>query len=209
MEIKKILRNFGRDERQTMLDLAEKYISLGYNIRVDYQDGDVHCDMLAEKKQDRILFEIKSGPVDNRSRDRIEHIRKYAIDHGMKFKLVFARQTQIPQIEVFGLRESLEQEFINNIPSDLDSLSTHTRVIEVEDVYIINLKIEQGGNIQIKGSSEIIVDLIYGSESEDDDTSFTESFPFTFSGVWSLDNKGDLQLNELDELDIDTSSFDQ
>ncbi len=207
MEIKKLLRNFGKAERQIMLDLAEKYESLGYSIKFDYHDEGIHCDMKAEKEGNIILFEIKEGPFDNRSRERIEHIKEYATQRGMKFKLVFAHQQQIPQIEVEGLKESLELEFTNNLPGDLDSLSTHTKVVDVEDVYITSLKVEKGGDMQIKGSSEVIVDLIYGSESEDGDPVISDSFPFTFSGFWSFDDNGNLRLEELEELDIDTSSF--
>lgn len=207
MEMKKLLRNFGKAERQTLLELAERYESLGYRIKFDYHDEGIHCDMMAEKEGNIILFEIKAGPFNDRSRERIEHIKEYASQRGMKFKLVFARQEPIPQIEVEGLKESLELEFINNLPSDLDSLSTHTRVVEVEDVYITSLKVCKGGEMLIKGSSEVIVDLIYGSE--DGDTVISDSFPFTFSGLWSFDDKEKLKLDVLEELDIDTSSFEE
>lgn len=209
MEISRIRKLYRGIERNTLLDLADKYESLGYHVEIDCRDGNLHYDMLAVKGDEKILFEIKNGSYNQNDRERIERLQRYASSHDMKFKLVYARKEVIPHIEVVGLKETLENEFIHDIPSELDSLSTHTRVIEVEDVYVKTINVKRGDFIEIEGSSEVIVDLIYGNEREDDDTVITESFPFTFHGIWAFDGTNTLKLKELKHLDIDTSSFDQ
>ena len=43
----------------------------------------------------------------------------------------------------------------------------------------------------------------------DDDSCLTESYPFTFKGVWSLNDNRELEIQELSELKFDTSSYEE
>ena len=92
------------------------------------------------------------------------------------------------------------------MPGELDCLSTHTRVVEVEQPVVTSLKLKSIDEIEIGGSSEVIVDLCFDN---DDDRCFTESYPFTFKGVWCFNNQRELELLELADLKFDTSSYDE
>ena len=92
------------------------------------------------------------------------------------------------------------------MPSDLDCLSTHTRVVEVEQAVLTTLKMISIDEIEISGNSEVIVDLCFDN---DDDRCDTNSYPFTFKGVWCFNNQRELEIQELTELEIDTSSYDE
>ena len=133
-------------------------------------------------------------------------MREYAKANGIRFRLEIVRIPVDKHIYVEGIEETLEQHFYNDMPSDLDCLSTHTRVIEVEQAVLTSLELRSFDEIEICGGSEVIVDLCFDN---DDDSCFTESYPFTFKGVWCFNNLRELELQELIELNFDTSSYDK
>ena len=97
--------------------------------------------------------------------------------------------------------------FILDIPSDLDALSTHTRV---DDVHSVSIKevIIQGGDLIITCSGMIGVSLQFGSDSEQesDDIPMKMPFPFKFKGAFRYNGNG-YEVTECDDLVIDTDAF--
>ena len=82
-------------------------------------------------------------------------------------------------------------------------LSSHTRIIEVEDVSIDNIELKSSDKILIDGSANVIVDLDSGDK---DDMVSEESFPFYFKGEWTYESDR-LKLEGFNHLSFDTSSF--
>lgn len=191
-------------ERAAFEEMKERYQKQGYEIRTDYKLGDYHVDLFCEKGNLRFAFEFKARKRLNHA--RIEAMREIANENDIHFRVVIVRIPVDKHISVEGIEETLEQHFINDMPSDLDSLSTHTRVVEVEQAILTSIELKSLEEIEISGNSEVVVDLCFDN---DDDHCDTESYPFTFKGVWSFNDNRELELKELYELKFDTSSYDE
>lgn len=185
-------------------EMADKYRKHGYEIRTDYKLGDYHVDLYCEKDGEKLALEFKA--LRRHDYARIEAMREYAKANGIHFRLEIVRVPVDKHIYVEGLEETLERHFNNDMPSDLDCLSTHTRVVEVEQAVLTSLKLRSIDEIEICGGSEVIADLCFDN---DDDRCDTNSYPFTFKGIWCFNDNRELELLELTDLKFDTSSYDK
>ena len=191
-------------ERAAFEEMKERYQKQGYEIRTDYKLGDFQVDLFCEKGNLRFAFDFKARKRLNHA--RIEAMRKIANENDIHFRVVIVRIPVDKHISVEGIEETLEQHFITEIPCDLDSLSTHTRVVEVEQAVLTSIELKSLEEIEISGNSDVVVDLCFDN---DDDHCDTESYPFTFKGVWSFNDNRELELKELYELKFDTSSYEE
>lgn len=191
-------------ERAAFEEMKERYQKQGYEIRTDYKLGDFQVDLFCEKDNLRFAFDFKARKRLNHA--RIEAMRKIANENDIHFRVVIVRIPVDKHISVEGIEETLEQHFITEMPSDLDSLSTHTRVVEVEQAVLTSIELKSLEEIEISGNSDVVVDLCFDN---DDDHCDTESYPFTFKGVWSFNDNRELELKELYELKFDTSSYEE
>lgn len=185
-------------------EMTDSYRKQGYNVNTDFKLGDYHVDLYCEKEGTKLAFEFKTR--ERSDYERIEAMREIANENDIHFRVVIVRIPVDKHISVEGIEETLEQHFITEMPSDLDSLSTHTRVVEVEQAVLTSIKLKSLEDIEISGNSDVVVDLCFDN---DDDHCDTESYPFTFKGVWSFNGNRELELKELYELKFDTSSYEE
>ena len=182
-------------------EMADKFRSKGYAVTRNYKNDNFACDLYAEKDNSKFAFEFKTrGKLDHA---RLDAMRNYAKEHNIDFRVEIVRLPVDKQINVNGIEQTLEQNFINNIPDELDSLSSNTRVVEIEQATLTSINIKTMNHIEIEGKSVIVVDLCF----DNDDYITSDSFPFTFNGIWGFSAEGELQLIELKDLNIDTSSY--
>lgn len=203
MEIKKHYKIKAAIEA-AIAEMTEKYRKHGYEIRTDYKLGDFLVDLYCEKESEKLAFEFKIR--ERYDYAKIEAMREYAEKNDIHFRVVIVHIPVDKHIYVEGIEETLEQHFYNDMPSDLDSLSTHTRVVEVEQAVLTSLELRSFDEIEICGGSEVIVDLCFDN---DDDRCDTNSYPFTFKGIWCFNDNRELELLELTDLKFDTSSYDK
>lgn len=203
MEIKKHYKIKAAIEA-AIAEMTEKYRKHGYEIRTDYKLGDFLVDLYCEKEGLKFAFEFKTR--EKLDHARIEAMREVAEKNDIHFRMVIVHIPVDKHIYVEGIEETLELHFNNDMPSDLDCLSTHTRVIEVEQAVLTSLELKSLDEIVIRGSSEVTVDLCFDN---DDDRCDTNSYPFTFKGVWRFNDQRELELLELTDLKFDTSSYDK
>lgn len=185
-------------------EMTDSYRKQGYNVNTDFKLGDYHVDLYCEKEGTKLAFEFKTR--ERSDYERIEAMREIANENDIHFRVVIVRIPVDKHISVEGIEETLEHYFNNDMPSDLDCLSTHTRVVEVEPAVITLLQMKSIDEIEISGNSEVVVDLCFDN---DDDHCDTESYPFTFKGVWAFNENRELELQELSDLKFDTSSYDE
>ena len=185
-------------------EMTERYQKQGFAICTDYKLGEYHVDLYCEKEGLKFAFEFKTR--EKLDRARIEAMREVAEKNDIHFRMVIVHIPVDKHIYVEGIEETLEQHFNNDMPSELDCLSTHTRVIEVEQAVLTSLELKSFDEIEIIGNSEAIVDLCFDN---DDDRCDTNSYPFTFKGVWRFNDQRELELLELVDLKFDTSSYDE
>ena len=203
MEIKKHYKIKAAIEA-AIAEMTERYQKQGFAVRTDYKLGDTYVDLYCEKESLKFAFEFKTQEKFDSA--RIEAMREIAKENDIHFRVVIVRIPVDKHIYVEGLEETLEQHFNNDMQNDIDCLYKHTRVVEVEQAVLTTLKMISIDEIEISGNSEVIVDLCFDN---DDDRCDTNSYPFTFKGVWCFNNQRELEIQELTELEIDTSSYDE
>lgn len=200
---------FDKKEKVSNADRVRFYLAKGLT------DDVIDVDLL------KSIYQARKKLLDYHARlSKYTHITKesFGIDLGNGDKIF--RETINAIIECFGLinevrqsiekkltddiAEELDSELMGEIPSELDALSTHTRVDCVEDV---KFKITGIGSkfIEIEGTCSVGVELQYGSDSENSEEDLlSDSYPMQFKATISTSN---LSKKEFELGEIDTSSF--
>ena len=94
--------------------------------------------------------------------------------------------------------------FISNTISDIDILSTHTYVedVDIEECEIIKI---DSTNIYFSGCGNVCVSLNYGSD-KDEPTELQDEFPFDFKFLSPVHKPGLIQITP-EDISIDTNSW--
>ena len=200
-----LIRNF---ERSTLEQLSDDYREKGYTVKTDVSVGPYRVDLAATKGEKTIYIEIKTHSENPDAKRRIRAMADYfKTVANAKFIVVVARIPEFKKIEFDDIEPVLTEYFTLEFPSDLDALSTHTRIDEVHDVSISEISIEDG-NLIITCTGMVGVTLQYGSDSDQEpgDEPMGMSFPFKFKGTVSY-NGQDYSVEDCDELEIDTDAY--
>ena len=191
--------------------LSEEYVSKGYSVAKEVKFQNFVADLIATKGNETLILEVKTGKMTPQKRDAILKISEFVRQkENHKFKLVVATPPKDKKIEIFDIEEIFSKHFLEDFPSELTELSTHTRLVEVSDIDIDFLMVTHEAEILIKGKGVISVELQYGSDgdqSKGDGYKSTDSFPFEFDIVLAYDAKKKLIIDEIIELEVDVSSF--
>ena len=123
-----------------------------------------HFDIYAEKGDDKRIYELKIG------KNRIQNkqfviLQDEAKRLGAKLFIVYLEIPKTHMIEFLGIENIIYQDLVDDFPSELDALSTHTTIDSVNNVEIEKISIE-GSIAKITGSGTINVDLQFGSRSD-------------------------------------------
>ena len=200
-----LIRNF---ERSTLEQLSDDYREKGYTVKTDVSVGPYRVDLTATKGEETIYIEIKTHSENPDAKRRIRAMADYfKTVPNAKFIVVVARIPEFKKIEFDDIEPVLTEYFTLEFPSDLDALSTHTRIDEVHGVSISEISIEDG-NLIITCTGMVGVTLQYGSDSDQEpgDEPMGMSFPFKFKGTISYDGQN-YSVEDCDELEIDTDAF--
>jgi hypothetical protein len=209
MEIKeKYLNRYFHDI--AMEQLYDEYSQMGYIVHKNHRIGSYEADIIAEKDNEKIVIEIKSGRMTPDKKQRLADLANYVRSQGdYKFMVVVPTPPQKKQLEVENIEQLLLTDLIHNLPNELDQLSTHTSPDEVYEVDIDEIKIDED-SIFIKGDGTISVNLDYGSDSDDliaDGYAASDSFPFSFTAKLTYDERTKKFEIEDADINVDTSSF--
>lgn len=186
--------------------LCEQYKRRGYKVTVEERVGDYRVDMVARKDNTIIFFEVKTGDVRAETKSRIKQQASFLKEKypGSKFFLIAVRYPEEDTIVIDNIEEIVYDYLVGSgIPSDLDELSTHTTIEDVESISINSIEISND-NILIECEGRICVQLDY--DNRESDTSFYMSFPFTMKGELEY-NDGKLEMVDMTEFEADTSEF--
>lgn len=186
--------------------LCNQYKKRGYEVTVEERIGNYRVDMVARKGDSMLFFEVKTGDVRSETKARIKEMGKYLKEEypNSRFLLVAFRYPDEDTIIIDNIENILYNFLVGyGIPSDLDELSTHTVIEDIEDVLIYKVEITKDA-ISFECEGRIGVQLNY--DNDDSDASFNMSFPFTLRGVLEYHN-GDLVMVGLDVFEADTSEF--
>jgi len=193
-------------QRAAVDQLRDEYLQRGYDVKVEERLGNYRIDMVARKGESILFFEVKTGNVRAETKHQIRELSRYLsceYPNG-KLLLVAVRYPEDDTIFIEDIETILFQYFISNgTPSDLDELSTHTTIEDIESVNINSIEVSRE-SIKIECEGKISVQLDY--DSHESDTTYEMSFPFKLEGLLEYKN-GNLEMTDMIELDVDTSEF--
>ena len=192
-------------EEAAIEQIAKDYVQQGYSVEREAKIGRLRADLVAKKDDKVTVFEFKAGRWNAKKAKAAAKLRNYvAHDLAGEFKLVLVNLPREREIFIDGIEEILYQ-ILHEDTSQVDHLATHVTLDEVSDVDISSVDIDTE-RIDVIGSGSVSYELQYGSDSDmrhGNGVRSTESFPFTFR----LYLNHDLNVDEVEEIDIDTSSF--
>lgn len=194
-------------EKSVIEQIADEYRDKGYSIKTEAKVGPYRIDIVATKGNKTIFLEVKTEVESSKSKQRIKDLAEYfKTIPNAKFVVAVSRFPEPKIIEFDGIETVLYNYFISNFPSDLDALSSHTRVTNVYSVTITEVKIQDSSFI-ISCNGKIKVALQYGSDLENEvvDEPLVMTFPFNFKGTMNY-NDG-YRVTACEELKIDTDAF--
>ena len=192
--------------RAAVDQLCAQYNKRGYKVTVEERIGDYRVDMVARKDDSIIFFEVKTGDVRAETKARIKQQASYLKETypGCKFFLIAVRYPDEDTIVIDNIEELVYDYLVSSgIPSDLDELSTHTSIEDVESVSVNSIDITNE-SILIECEGRVGVQLDY--DNRESDASFYMSFPFTMKGELEY-NDGKLEMVDMTEFEADTSEF--
>ena len=185
--------------------LAADYSQLGYRVAREEFIGQYRPDLVARNEKETIIFEVKTGRIDEQLRQKLTAFSDYVKQMpSHTFRVVFATAPQIKTIEIDNLEELLTTYLIDiEAPEALLELSSNTLIDEVSDVTINRINVSSTGELIISGIGAIDVTLQYGNS---DGVEMSDSYPFTFEVILAHDGN-QWQIIELSDCEVDTSSF--
>ncbi len=209
MEIKK--KYLGKYLHDIAIEqIAEDYIQKGYQINKEERLGKFQADLVARKGEDQIVIEVKAGKMTPDRKQKIAGIADYVRSlANYKFLVVIATPPKEKKLEIEDIETLITNYIHNDLPSELDELSSHTRPDEVFDIDIDEINIS-GENIFVKGDGVVSVELQFGSDGDQDKGDGLKSydnFPFNFEITLAYNSKKELEIIEVDKFDVDTSSY--
>jgi Holliday junction resolvase len=193
--------------------LADEYRSKGYKVLKEELVGKYKADMIAVKGDETLVFEVKAGKLTPEKKAAIRGLADYIRDKGnYKFLVVLATPPREKKLEVANIEELLFQYVIDNMPYELDELSTHSRPEQIDDVEIDEINVNKDGSILVKGNAVISLELQFGSDSDQHSGmghKMYDSFPLSFEISLEFDdNKGYIISSMLEPtIKVDTSSY--
>ncbi len=197
-------------EKAVADQVKKDYESKGYSVYEEHSLGNYRADLVAKKDSETVVIEIKSGSLSPRKRELHRNLREYVeSQENCRFIVIYASPPKDKDIEIDKITGILHAILKKDIPNNLDELSTHTSIDEIVDVDLDQIHLKSDNTIRVQGTGTVGVELQYGSGSDNrnDDGHITyAAFQINFS-LDLVQSNGDLDLKEIIELEVDTTSW--
>ena len=132
----------------------------GFSINKEYSIFDLY----AEKGDDKRIYEFKIGKNRIQKRQFIA-LQEEAKRLGAKLYIVYLEIPRSKEVDFEGLDQIIYEDLLNDFPSEIDALSTHTTIESIEDIEIDSINISDS-IVKKTGSGTINVHLQIGSRSD-------------------------------------------
>ncbi len=180
-------------EAAKQAETAEALRADGFSVVQEFRVGDTLFDLVAEKGSQKLAYEFKAGKSSKTSRDGLHRLQQVAAQQGWQFRIVVVTPPPRVHVEVDRLQQHLLEHLMDNMPAELDQLSTHTRVCGLSDVEIFDLRMTNE-EVRVSGTGSVDVEMAYGSGSDQDSGEgaiLFDSYPLNFTAI--LESTGELQ----------------
>ena len=202
--VEKYMFEIARDQ------LIDEYKRQGYSeVKKQIKEG-LTPDLILSKGSETIFVEIKYGKLPEAKKQAIAQLSEYVRQiPGAKFHVAIVTPPKDKILSISNLNDLLFEILNNDLPSELDELSSHTRIEDIIDVDIDEISVEQK-KIYVTGDGVVEVELQWGSDGDVRDGDGVEtntSFPFDFSLYLEYDERKGFVVSEVEGIEVDTSSY--
>ena len=158
-------------------------------------------DLYARKENETRFYEFKLVGGEPAQDKDIQRFKEVAQECGATPFVVYVNVPLEKNIEIDNLDNIILNYFQgNSIPDDLDALSTHTEIDEVQIDELNDIKVTSE-SITVTGEAIVYVNLVYGSGS-DEPVTMSDNFSMTFT----IELDHGMEIIDF-SCDIDTSDF--
>lgn len=177
----------------------------GYHVvREPESPGDGY-DLIATKNGKTIAVEVKARSALQQSSEQIRRLREQALQRGYnEFRLVVANPPREKIIEIEGLAEALTKHLTEVAPQELYAVASQPYIYGLSDLEINAINVSEEG-MRVGGTAFVDVALEWNSANEQNQRSLNTDFPLSFDVTLT----NDLQIAEVHQMNIDTSSFEE
>jgi hypothetical protein len=187
-------------------EVRARFEAEGFRVNTEVAVGRFNADLVAKHGTRQVVVEFKlAGGRPDRDDEAVGLRNEVVHKLGAEFQLVWVAPPREREIEIEGLEGVLCEWLTENVPSALESLSTHTYIDDVSDLFLSEVTVRRN-HIEVEGDATVLVDLNYGSSSDSergDGATHADGYPFHFDIVLNMN----LDITEVKELHVDTSSF--
>jgi len=189
--------------------IAENYRNEGFIVKKRAAIGDYKADLIVKKNSQNIVIEVKTGELSPRKKRNISGLADYIQSLGnYKFKVAIAKLPKEKELKIEGLEDLISNYFSENYLKVFHKLPYYITFENVSDI-ILNKLVVSNENLNAEGSGIISLKLQKNKNniSIEEHFSMNEDIPFKFKISFPI-NKN-LNINQLSNFDIDTSSFEE
>jgi len=190
--------------------LEDEYLNKGYKINKEKIIGNYSADLIAQKDNEHIVIEVKTGKMSLEKKQKLAQIANYVKNlSGYKLLVVLATSPKEKKLTIENIEELLNDYLVNNFPLELNKLSTNLKVEKFLDIDIDEIKIVDD-YINVKGVGVVTVDLLLESDFDQENelgTKLNENFPFDFELILEKHKENKFKIKEVINFKIDTSSY--
>jgi len=187
--------------------LVADYQAKGYQVSKQEKIGKYSPDLVARKGDEVVVVEVKAGKLTPDRRKQVAEIGDFVRTHkNHKFLVVVATPPKSKKIDIPHLDQLLRDYLIDNLPDNLNSLSSHTRITDVPDVIVNEVTVNEDGSIAAKGNGTVEIEFQYDSAGNNTITA-EDVFPLTFEITLKYNQNQELFLADAKVMEVDDSSF--
>lgn len=187
--------------KSKLQELSKELRDQGYTISHEVHIDDVIFDLIANKDNESIAYEIKVRSTLADSKEQLNVLRNIAKKHNIDFRIVIVTPPRQIEVDVEDLEFKISEYISTEVPDELAALSGNTYIDGVCDLEYDIIQIEND-RIFLQGSGAIDVELEYGGGEGKDGMGMYDSYPFDFN----LELSHNMEITEL-KIKVDTSSF--
>jgi Holliday junction resolvase-like predicted endonuclease len=185
--------------------VAAELAAEGYKVEREPERPGDNYDLIATKDGKTIAIEIKARSALQQSSKQIRRLREQALQRGYnEFRLIVANPPREKIIKIEGLAEALTKHLAQAVPQELYAVASQPYIYGLSDLEISAINVSEDG-IRVAGTGFVDVALEWGGGRERDGLTFNTAFPLSFDVTLS----NDLQIAEVHQMNIDTSSFEE
>jgi hypothetical protein len=189
-------------------EIADKYRLQGYEVIKEKRIGKYQVDLMAIRGKEKIIFEFKVGELTSFKKKAILSLHKFLHkkEPTAQFKIINVNSPKRTLVEIEGIEQIILEALQNSMPSDIECLSTHSRIEDISDLEFDSIYVKEGC-VTCSGSFIVTVIMQYGSDSDMKNDSGWE-FSESFVGTFKLELDENLKIESF-EPNIDTSSWNE